>query len=389
VSSTAGPWTLRAASWLLQWVGVFLFTFVLGEGAARLVFDVRPLTNESLVWAKHPIRGWQHAANAEDDFVKIGVTQRVRINSHGLREREIPYEKPAGVFRILVIGDSSVVGFEVPPEAVFTRVLEDELKQQGLNVEVINAGYRGYGTDQVLLFLKSEGIRYQPDLVLYKWTGNDPHDNATVHRPFRVYAKSYFDLDPEGALVLKGAPVPDYPYSANLRVGADGDIVELEVSPRTVAIMWFRDNVVSRSAFATGLLKIAMMLPSVTGSLKKMGSYDDSVDIAAPLDPDTRLYRVSLELIRDMARTAHEVGAEFRLIYVKAGWGESLRETLGQPNLGDLDRLRTRFQEGVSYYVPGDSHWNELGHRLYGETLAEALLESHLLSGAKTKPPAS
>jgi hypothetical protein len=379
----------RAASWLLQWIGVFLFTFILGEGIARLAFGIHPLTNESLVWTKHPVRGWQHAVGAEDDFVKLGVTQRVRINSLGLREREIPYEKPPGVFRIVVIGDSGVVGFEVPPENVFTRVLEDELRQQGFQVEVINAGYRGYGTDQALLFLQSEGVRYQPDLVLYKWTGNDPRDNATVHRPFRVYAMSYFDLDANDSLVLKGSPVPDYPYSANLRVDESGEILELPVSSRTAAIMWFRDNVVSRSAFASGLLKIATLLPSVTGSLKSMGSYNDSVDLPAPPDPDTRLYRVTAEMVREMARTSREAGAEFLLLYGNKGWGTGMREAIGQEDPRDIERLRARLPEGVPHLVPADPHWNALGHKLYGEILAEILLETDLLSAANASQAAN
>ena len=106
-----------------------------------------------------------------------------------LREREIPFERGPGVRRVLVVGDSQVAGFEVAEDETFTRVAERELRAQGIPIEIINAGFRGYGTDQVLLFVQDEGLRYRPDLVVYVWAYNDPEDNMTVHRPFRRFGK--------------------------------------------------------------------------------------------------------------------------------------------------------------------------------------------------------
>jgi hypothetical protein len=370
---------VRAALVAVRWLGVVALTLVLGELAARFVLHQDPLQTEAMLWRHHPRWGWAHIPDADGVFVKPGFSQAIHINSKGLREREIPYEKPRGVTRILVLGDSSVVGFEVPEEAVFTRVAEAQLRERGYTVEFINAGVRGYGTDQSLLFLEDEGLRYAPDLVLYKWTDNDRDDNATVHRPFRRFGKPYFDLDGNDALVLRGAPVPDYPYGADLRVGRDGEVRSLEIAPLTWVTLWFRDVALTHSAFATALLKAALAAPSVSQALVGLGGYDDGQDLDRNLDRSSRLFRVTVAMVREMQRLSEAHGAQFRMIGATGPWGGAVREEATMPELGSAEHFRALIPPGASLQVRYDPHWNELGHRLYGEALADSLAESGLL----------
>lgn len=92
----------------------------------------------------------------------------VTINSQGLREREIGYEKPEDTFRILNLGDSVVMGWGVRAEETYGRQLEEQLNQQDAAgpVEVINAGMATWNLDNDLAFLQAEGLKYQPDLIL-------------------------------------------------------------------------------------------------------------------------------------------------------------------------------------------------------------------------------
>jgi hypothetical protein len=366
-----------------QGIAILALTLALGELVARFVFGVRPLETEALVWEPHPRWGWFHKPAAEAVFVKPGFSQHIRINSKGLRERELPYEKAPGARRVLVIGDSSVVSFEVPPEAAFPRVAEDLLRARGYDVEFVNGGVRGYGTDQALLFLRDEGLRYAPDLVLYKWTDNDRDDNATVHRPFRRFAKPYFDVAQDGALTLHGTPVPEYPYAANVRVAADGRARELPIPLSIRATLWFRDVALCRSAFATGLLKIAMGAPELGRSLVGIGSYNDARDVSEAPDPSNRLFRATVEMVREMERVSRAAGAEFRMIGTAGPWGRAVREAAGLPDLGDLARFHARVPEGATLFVPYDPHLNELGHRLYAEAVSESLEAAGLLGGAR------
>lgn len=112
--------------------------------------------------------GWQRTGEYET---------YVEINAQGLRDHTYPYQKSPDRFRILVVGDSFVEGLQVSVEDTFPKVLETTFAEADYPVEVINAGVSRYGTAHVARFLEAEGLRYQPDLVIYALYPNDITDN--------------------------------------------------------------------------------------------------------------------------------------------------------------------------------------------------------------------
>ena len=129
----------------------------------------------------------------------------IRINSRGLRDREHELDKPAGVYRIAILGDSYAEAFQVPMERTFWSVLEGELQGcdhlAGRTVEVINFGVSGYGTAQELLTFRHHARRYDPDLVLLAFLpGNDLRNNlrrleGDPLRPYFVVHEDRLMLD--------------------------------------------------------------------------------------------------------------------------------------------------------------------------------------------------
>jgi len=103
----------------------------------------------------------------------------VRTNSRGVRsDRDIPYQKPEGTFRIVGLGDSFTLGYEVEQEDTFLYQLETNLKDRGFErVEVINLGVSGFGTSEELITLKEEGMKYDPDMVILGYFVNDIQNN--------------------------------------------------------------------------------------------------------------------------------------------------------------------------------------------------------------------
>jgi len=147
-----------------------------------------------------PILGWRLLPNLEGPFERPQFKTYVKINQHGLRDRDHSYEKEPGTKRILVLGDSFVWGYGVNGDEVLTRRMEADLQ----GVEVINAGVTAYGTIQELLWLEREGLKYHPDLVILVLYKNDLTDNVTpvyngYHRPLMV-------LTHDGSLQLTGVP---------------------------------------------------------------------------------------------------------------------------------------------------------------------------------------
>jgi len=126
----------------------------------------------------------------------------VSTNSRGLRgATEYAVPKPTGMRRIVVMGDSFTWGLGVRDEETWPAVLQTLLD----DVEVLNLGVIGYGTDQQYLRLGQEGLRYEPDLVILGFFGPDTVRNV---RRFRDSGKPRFAVE-GGRLRLENVPVPD------------------------------------------------------------------------------------------------------------------------------------------------------------------------------------
>jgi hypothetical protein len=107
------------------------------------------------------------------------VQAHFRINSHGIRaDKEYPYEKSPDHCRILLFGDSFFMGYEVDLKESFAYLLEKKLNAEGYPCEVINLAVSGFGTAEMLIALENEGLKYQPDVVVFQWHGTDPDDNV-------------------------------------------------------------------------------------------------------------------------------------------------------------------------------------------------------------------
>jgi len=124
-----------------------------------------------------------------------------RANNHGWRDRDRQIENPEGRFRVVVIGDSNVFGVTVPATKLYTRVLEERLRRDGVNAEIISMGYSGWGTDQELEALRREAVLYKPQLVVLHVTENDIFDNLMHTDPGKFGARKpvFYELSQTGS----------------------------------------------------------------------------------------------------------------------------------------------------------------------------------------------
>ncbi len=192
-----------------------LFSVLLLEGGVRLLRLAPPDEGTGWFWrVPDPATGWSLQPGASGRWFnpQMEYDVEVTINSYGLRDvPRATLDKPPGVFRILLLGNSYVEGLRVPLEATFGKVLEQQLNASapaGQRVEVIPAGVSGWGTDQELLWLREHGAAYQPDLVLLAFfPGNDFQNNSEALEVENMGSiqKPFFHLD-NGELTLRYSP---------------------------------------------------------------------------------------------------------------------------------------------------------------------------------------
>jgi hypothetical protein len=106
--------------------------------------------------------------------------------------------KPAGVYRVIVLGGSTVMGDGAPrPSQNLVGMLGRAVREQritaadGRQVEFINAGVDGYNSAQEYLYFVSRLARLEPDLVVVYDGWNDSYvwtDSSIMERmsPFRT-----------------------------------------------------------------------------------------------------------------------------------------------------------------------------------------------------------
>lgn len=322
----------------------------------------------------------------------------VELNSHGYRDVERPKAKPRGVYRIAVLGDSFIEGREVDLKdsvcAVLERILNDQAVGKGRVVEVLNFGVSGYGTTQELLTLRNDVYAFAPDQVLLAvFTGNDVADNSQA-LSHKLRARPYFILRGE-QLVLDTS----FRQSATFT----------ERQTWTAAIFYALQDY-------SRLVQLAYRV--------RQGGLGDRLSAVEPLPEgaiENRIYaepkddvwreawRITERLIRDMHEELKSRGITFGVVTVSnpiqvhsdSAVRKQVMERLEVADLFYPDRrikalgaaagfpvlnLAPLFQKyaeenrlflhGFKNLAIGAGHWNEDGHKLAAQMIADWLSQS-------------
>jgi hypothetical protein len=304
-------------------------------------------------WRYDSLLGWGHQPGQEGIFETPQFRTSLRINQKGLRDREYSYERENGTGRILVLGDSFAWGYGVEESERFSELLETSL-----GVEVINAGVSGYSTDQELLWFRDEGVKYDADLVILVFTGNDIGDN---YRELvnTIYYKPRFALE-EGQLILKGYPVPRANSQAKL--------------------IYFLSQ---RSALAYFLVQRYFDLLSVYRNFKVDA---DKVDISiSNTDSAREPFELTIAQLDEMRSIAKSKEAEFMIVATDGWWnspsGETYTDFIDTLEAGEFLVLDVESMAGFdpeAMHIPNDGHWSRAGHEFVAKEI-ENLIEKNQL----------
>ena len=358
-------------------------------------------------------RGFALRPGIEGRYQREGASY-VRINSDGQRDREHAKTKPPDTVRIAVLGDSFAEAMHVPMEQTFWSLLERKLEEchayPGKHVEVMNFGVSGYGTAQELMTLRQKVWDYSPDLVLLTFTTyNDVYDNSralskTEDVPHFAYRN--------GELV----------YDASFR---DSSAYQWHDSKLSKLGRWFDDHLrlvqLVHYAQTVGKLRLtewrgrrtAPVAPTQTGTSEKRAALTaeeigmENMTYLEPSDDSWKeAWRVTEGLIKQMSDEVSQRGVRFMVVtlsnaiqvypdpVVRQNFMKHIgTSTVFYPNLRlkdfgqrqQIDFLDLAepmqayadqnhvFLHGFGSDLGGNAHWNQSGHRLAADLIAQKL----------------
>ena len=138
---------------------------ILSLAFAGIIFPLVPITNLLVGHKENNPEGLIFRPNSEVRYTTSEFDYIAKINSIGLREREMKVEK-SDKYRILCFGDSWTYGWGVNLEQSYPRQLENYLLSQGRNVEVINCGQAGIYTTIYAQQIEKIAPVLKPDMII-------------------------------------------------------------------------------------------------------------------------------------------------------------------------------------------------------------------------------
>lgn len=165
---------------LIMLLFVAMFCYIAGEAAVYIAFREQiPCFPRFVTGVDY--NGWQirrNVPNSEYQHKSYDGKWQFRVNAQGYRaDREFNYKKKPDVLRVMTIGDSYTMGFEVLQNETYASVIEKTLSEMGVETEVINAGVSGFSNAEQLVYFEQEGAKYKPDVLVLGFYLNDFNDN--------------------------------------------------------------------------------------------------------------------------------------------------------------------------------------------------------------------
>ena len=382
----------------LMLAGMVLLTIPL---FAEIALRVTHVPFEPQLYQPDRDRGWTLRPKAEG-VVAVETKQQIRINELGFRDKERQYEKPENVLRIAVLGNSWTEALQVPIEKTYSAVLEQLLNERGCfrgkRVEVLNFGVAGYSTAQELLLFEQEAWKYRPDIVIVAfYSARDVSNNIRelnntanpAQSPYFVYDGEKLVLD-ESFRALPALQESEIELEA-WKVAVAGHVRLLQAI-----------NAMQRFG------KTQVALAAVQEKAEQSGIDNLEYGIyTAPTGPEmVAAWHVTEGIFHRLLDAARAHNAQLRIVTLAnrpqvlpdLAKREELLRKLGVRDLDYADRRIREFgaREGIavtnlapalSAYAQqhhaylngftarnlGMGHWNDTGHRLAAEVIADDL----------------
>jgi hypothetical protein len=304
---------------------------------------------------------------------------KVSFNSAGMRDREHTFEKHAGTFRILLLGDSFMEALQVPADSMLATLMEQDLtRAAGRPVEVINGGVSGWGTGDELRYLTRYGLAYHPDLVVVAMTlHNDVSDNLR-REWYTMKDGALVDRDPQPkswlqfkVLQLKAflaTRVQLYQLARRARNRDEMQQVAQALNSHVVELF----TVPKPPDIALGWQLTDRLLGAIRDTSNAMGS--QMAVVLLPLR-----YQLADTAFASFVKHA-EVAPDRMGMYQPQTTVKHMTDSLHIPVVDLLPAFQQWTAAGKApLYLDWDGHWNDAGHRLAANVVVQNLVAANLI----------
>lgn len=290
-------------------------------------------------------------------------TVEIRTNSQGMRaDRDFPLEKPDGVKRIAILGDSFGMGYGVNLEDSSLALLERLLEERtGCEFEVLNFSVSGFGPTEELLVLEEQALAFDPDVVIQYYCSNDPTDDLRTN----LFKLEDGELQRASPTYLPAVKTREFLFSFPLYRWLAGESHFYNLA-RDRAGTWVKQ----------GLAAVRNWTRPVS-PVEAPGRADSDV----PTGP-TNAQKLTLATLDRMRAVVEAGGGEFLILSIPVRRArDEFVERFPMEHRGDLrvatpiDRFRDANGE-MLYWERSHGHWTPLGCRIVAETLADTISES-------------
>lgn len=151
----------------------FIVTILVSEFGLRVFLPKTSFQTPFGIWSwlvNDPILAWSNKPGHHEE--------KLRINAHGFRGKEIQTTSSKSSIRIVCLGDSGTFGIYKKAEGdvqfpSYPAKLEALLQKQNPSIEVINAGVLGYSSFHGIRQLMTQILPLNPNILLVRFGLND------------------------------------------------------------------------------------------------------------------------------------------------------------------------------------------------------------------------
>ena len=274
----------------------------------------------------------------------------ININEHGLRGEEISKEKPENVFRIIMVGGSTVFGSgSTSDKTTIPGYLQEKFNEEKFNkeIEVLNAGLPGATSKEEVKYITDYLLEFNPDFLIIYDGWNDA----------RYVSKTLLEndeVDEDEPLLFKLQHIPEYRtpfviyrvFIAPIQ-GQGTDTIDEEFNPEVLKTWKDRWSNICKISNEKNILTLIAVQPIVGTGDKKL-SIDESK--YAPHSGWVK-YRTTVKILNSMGSTINEL----------------------EPVCNKTSDLRNVFDEITEPVFYDHGHVNDLGNKIVAEKIFEII----------------